>query len=390
MNLNSYQIKVIWKIVLMIIAGLISFYSLWYTNKIVQELQEQERGKMQIWAQATRAIADGSSDEQDLTFYLDVISANTTIPVILMDKYGTITSARNIEDDLRSDSAYMHKLVKKMMTENEPIEVSFLENEKLVIYYSNSVILQKLKIYPFFQLGIIGLFLLVSYFAFNYSRKSEQDKVWSGMSKETAHQLGTPLSSISAWLDIMKMERQNITSEMLEEMEIDVKRLELITERFSKIGSDPILISSNIEKILSESIGYLEKRVSKRVQFIFEKADSDVIYTCKLNEPLLAWVIENLTKNAIDAMKGEGTLVYKLGSLDKNQLFIDLEDSGCGIPSRNFKSVFKPGFTSKKRGWGLGLSLSKRIVEDYHRGQIFVKSSEMGKGTTFRIVLNKA
>jgi signal transduction histidine kinase len=284
----------------------------------------------------------------------------------------------------------MHKLVKKMMTENEPIEVSFLENEKLVIYYSNSVILQKLKIYPFFQLGIIGLFLLVSYFAFNYSRKSEQDKVWSGMSKETAHQLGTPLSSISAWLDIMKMERQNITSEMLEEMEIDVKRLELITERFSKIGSDPILISSNIEKILSESIGYLEKRVSKRVQFIFEKADSDVIYTCKLNEPLLAWVIENLTKNAIDAMKGEGTLVYKLGSLDKNQLFIDLEDSGCGIPSRNFKSVFKPGFTSKKRGWGLGLSLSKRIVEDYHRGQIFVKSSEMGKGTTFRIVLNKA
>lgn len=390
MNLNSYQIKVIWKIVLMIIAGLISFYSLWYTNQIVQELQDQERGKMQIWAQATRAIADGETDEQDLTFYLDVISANTTIPVILMDKYGTITSARNIEDDLRSDSAYMHQLVKKMMAENEPIEVSFLENEKLVIYYSNSVILQKLKIYPFFQLGIIGLFLLVSYFAFNYSRKSEQDKVWSGMSKETAHQLGTPLSSISAWLDIMKIDRQNITAEMLDEMEIDVKRLELITERFSKIGSDPILISSNIEEILSESIGYLEKRVSKRVQFKFEKTNTDVIYTCKINEPLLAWVIENLTKNAIDAMKGEGTLVYKLGSLDKDQLFIDVEDSGAGIPSRNFKSVFKPGFTSKKRGWGLGLSLSKRIVEDYHRGQIFVKSSEMGKGTTFRIVLNKA
>lgn len=390
MNLNSYQIKVIWKIVLMIIAGLISFYSLWYTNQIVQELQDQERGKMQIWAQATRAIADGGSDEQDLTFYLDVISANTTIPVILMDKYGTITSARNIEDDLRLDSAYMHKLVKKMMAENEPIEVSFLENEKLVIYYNNSVILQKLKIYPFFQLGIIGLFLLVSYFAFNYSRKSEQDKVWSGMSKETAHQLGTPLSSISAWLDIMKMDRQNITSEILDEMEIDVKRLELITERFSKIGSDPILISSDIEKILIESIGYLEKRVSKRVQFKFEKTNTDVIYTCKINEPLLAWVIENLTKNAIDAMKGEGNLVYTLGSIDKDRLFIDVEDSGFGIPSRNFKSVFKPGFTSKKRGWGLGLSLSKRIVEDYHRGQIFVKSSEMGKGTTFRIVLNKA
>jgi signal transduction histidine kinase len=389
MNLNSYQVKIIWKFVLLLIAGIISAYSLWYTNKIVSELADLERTKMTIWANATKAVASGASDESDLTFYLEVISANTTIPVILTDESGNVMSSRNIESEIVSDTVKFSKLKKRMASENDPIEVDFLKDEKLVIYYSNSLILTKLKIYPFFQLLIIGLFLLVSYFAFNYSRKSEQDKVWSGMSKETAHQLGTPLSSIAAWLDIMKSDKSIISDDMLREMEIDVNRLELITERFSKIGSDPVLKEMDLIKVLKTSIDYIEKRVSKKVIFhFFNQIKKDQVFV-KINEPLLAWVIENLTKNAIDAMKGEGHLTFSIEDSDTNYYFIDITDTGSGISSRNFKTVFKPGFTSKKRGWGLGLSLAKRIIEYYHKGQIFVKKSEIGKGTTFRICLKK-
>jgi signal transduction histidine kinase len=273
-----------------------------------------------------------------------------------------------------------------MKEDNEPITISVSETQKQYLYYGDSILLENLKFYPIVQFGVIILFILVAYVAFNSSRNAEQNQVWVGMSKETAHQLGTPISSLMAWVELLKM--QNIDENLIQEFEKDTERLQKITERFSKIGSIPELIPTDVAETIRSTIEYLKTRSSGKVKFILD-FDPDKRYEAPLNSPLFSWVIENLCKNAIDAMNNTGTIQVSI-SEKVDQLFIEVSDTGKGISKAYFKTVFQPGFTTKKRGWGLGLSLAKRIVENYHKGKIFLRQSEINKGTTFRIVLNKA
>ncbi|MEO5571572.1 MAG: HAMP domain-containing sensor histidine kinase, partial [Bacteroidia bacterium] len=282
---------------------------------------------------------------------------------------------------------YLHEQIAEMKKQHVPIDVKIDKNNTNYIYYKDSVILQQLRYYPYFQLGVISLFLLVSYLAFSSSRKAEQNQVWVGMAKETAHQLGTPLSSLVAWLEYLKLQNKN--DEHVVEIQKDVNRLQTITERFSKIGSAPTLKKENIAEVIHNSIAYIKSRISSKVDFSVTSVPnhSHIIYV-PINVPLFEWVLENIFKNAVDAIEGNGKISILI--TDQQQFaYIDICDTGKGIQKSKFKTVFKPGYTSKKRGWGLGLSLSKRIIEEYHSGHIFVKSSELNKGTVFRIVLNK-
>lgn len=386
MNLNSYQIKRILKVVLLLFACLIAIASLWYTNILVEQLKEEEEGKARKWAEATHIIANRTSDENyDPTFALSVVRDNKTIPVIVMID-GVITEYRNLDTNKVKIPGYLEKKVLEMGSQNDPIEVDFVDDKKLYIYYENSILLTKLKYYPYVQLSIIGLFLAISYFAFSYSRRSEQNQVWVGMSKETAHQLGTPISSLVAWLQLAEESGDKLDPSILREMKSDIERLELITERFSKIGSEPVIEKNDLCEVVRNTVGYLSKRAPRKVEFSLPDNESPV--WVGLNVPLFAWVIENLTKNALDAMNGEGRISYEITDREK-EVILDVTDTGVGIPSSRFKEIFKPGFTTKKRGWGLGLSLVKRIIQNYHNGQIFVKESVPGKKTTFRIILRK-
>ncbi|NNJ54831.1 MAG: HAMP domain-containing histidine kinase [Bacteroidia bacterium] len=370
----------------MIFAFLIGFFSLWYTNNLVEKLEVQERENIHTWANATRLIASPDY-EGDFNFLYQILQSNTTIPVILTNTEGEITSFRNLDSTYSGNMDYLLKKIEEMKADNEPIEIAYLEGEKFTIYYEDSILLNKLRFYPYFQLGIIGLFLVVSYFSFSYSRTSEQNKVWAGMSKETAHQLGTPISSLMGWIDYLKEGDNNLPQKVIDEMSHDLNRLELITERFSKIGSEPVLSPINLREVLNESINYINSRTSEKVQISIDGTIEDFKeVSVNVNRPLFAWVIENLCKNAVDAMDGEGSITFSLSKGD-NKVYIDVLDTGKGIPSNKFKTIFKPGFTTKKRGWGLGLSLVKRIIENYHNGKIYVKSSDIGKGTKFRIEL---
>jgi signal transduction histidine kinase len=283
------------------------------------------------------------------------------------------------------DTVYAKEQLAEMRKQHEPIEIKLYDGKKNQIYYKDSLLLIKLRYYPFFQLGVIGLFIIVSYLAFSSSRRAEQNQVWVGMAKETAHQLGTPLSSLLAWLDLLKM--KGVSTEYLGEIEKDIGRLNTITERFSKIGSPPALKKENLAEVIRRSVSYIQTRSSGKVAFEVNTGDESQTQA-SVNSPLLEWVFENVLKNAIDAMNGEGKISVSV--TDQLQfVYIDISDTGKGIPRSSFSTVFKPGYTTKSRGWGLGLSLSKRIIEDYHRGQIFVKSSEPNVKTTFRIVLRK-
>lgn len=386
MKLNNYEVKRVLKVVLLLFAFLIGFFSLWYTNNLVDKLASQERQKIQTWANATRLIASPDF-EGDVNFlFEEIIEANTTIPVILTDAEGTITGKRNLDPERENDSKYLKDKIKEMKSVNEPIEIEYLQGQNITIYYENSKLLNQLKFYPYFQLGVIGLFLAVSYFAFSYSRTSEQNKVWAGMSKETAHQLGTPISSLLGWVDYLKDGENNLPRRVIDELGKDIERLNLITERFSKIGSEPVLAQANLFEVLDESIGYINSRTSEKVSISIKQPTDFQGIMVNVNKPLFAWVIENLCKNAVDAMDGEGEIYFEL--IDHNgKVIFDVVDNGKGIPSNKFKTIFKPGFTTKKRGWGLGLSLVKRIIENYHKGKIMVKSSEIGKGSRFRIEL---
>jgi signal transduction histidine kinase len=385
-KLNNYEVKRVLKVVLLLFAFLIGFFSLWYTNNLVDKLASQERQKIQTWANATRLIASPDF-EGDVNFlFEEIIEANTTIPVILTDAEGTITGKRNLDPERENDSKYLKDKIKEMKSVNEPIEIEYLQGQNITIYYENSKLLNQLKFYPYFQLGVIGLFLAVSYFAFSYSRTSEQNKVWAGMSKETAHQLGTPISSLLGWVDYLKDGENNLPRRVIDELGKDIERLNLITERFSKIGSEPVLAKANLFEVLDESIGYINSRTSEKVSISIKQPTDFQGIMVNVNKPLFAWVIENLCKNAVDAMDGEGEIYFEL--IDHNgKVIFDVVDNGKGIPSNKFKTIFKPGFTTKKRGWGLGLSLVKRIIENYHKGKIMVKSSEIGKGSRFRIEL---
>lgn len=499
--MNIYSRKQQWKWILLVVALIIVFTSLWYTNKLVeriandervkiklwadavqrkaklvkftndlfQKLQEEERKKAELYAYATKQL---NGDIADISFVLKVLQDNTTVPVILTDDNYNVTASRNLDstianhkDSLKKELEIMRKnyqpvvidyyrgkknylfykdsrlfndikvvfdnliesfisevvinsaavpviytdsskvtiievgnidsskinssekikaTIKQMELQNAPIEIDLGEGHRSYIFYEESAVLTQLKYYPYVQFGVIGVFLLIAYILFSTARKAEQDQVWVGMSKETAHQLGTPLSSLMAWTEYLKA---NGTDEsIVNEMNRDVMRLHMITERFSKIGSQPTLQDEDVNMVIKNAIDYLKQRTSKNVNYILEITETEI--HAQLSVPLFEWVIENICKNAVDAMDGKGELKITVIDIPEG-VAIDIADTGKGIHKSKFKSVFKPGYTTKKRGWGLGLSLCKRIIENYHNGKILVLQSEEGKGTTFRILLKR-
>lgn len=383
--MNIYSKKQYWKFALLLIATLIGISSLWYTNKLIKELSKEERKKIELWAEGMKHMANNENPDADLSFVFEVIRNNETVPVILADENNNIIYSRNIDSTKTNDKTYMQHQLETMKKQNEPIEIVISNNIKQYIYYKDSHILTQLFYYPFIQLAVIFIFILVAYFAFSASRRAEQNQVWVGMSKETAHQLGTPISSLLAWIELLKL--KEFDKDIITEVDKDVKRLETITERFSKIGSAPVLKKENICEALHMSLNYMKSRASARVEFNTNFSQTDEILV-PVNIPLFDWVVENLIKNSIDAMNGEGKIGVEIK--DSSQvLYIDVSDTGKGIQKSKYKTIFNPGFTTKKRGWGLGLSLSKRIIEQYHNGKIFVKNSDPNKGTTIRIVLKK-
>ena len=395
--MNIYSKKQKWKFALLVMAVLIGISSLVFTNRLVKKLSAEERKYMELWAEATRQLSNMDTNHE-ITFVSEVIRKNVTIPVILVDQEMKILAARNLdpvrseifkrdlsESEYQRNMNYLLRQLDIMQSENDPIEIILMDGDRNFIYYKDSLLLNQLFYYPFFQLAVIILFVFVAYFAFSSSRKAEQNQVWVGMSKETAHQLGTPISSLLAWVEYLKEEKTDPT--MLAEVEKDVKRLETITARFSKIGSAPVLTRTNLGEVINKSVNYLQRRTSDKVNYVLNFNQKEE-YLVPLNQALFEWVIENLCKNAIDAMDGIGSIEISLQ--DSTQiLYVDIKDSGKGIPKTKFKTVFQPGYTTKQRGWGLGLSLSERIIETYHAGKIFVKSSDPALGTVFRIALLK-
>lgn len=384
--MDFYFRKRRWKILLLLLAVVIGIGAFYYTNWLVKNMAKEERKSVELWAEATQKLVSADiNSNQDITFLNDIIIRNTSIPIIITDSLDLIGDSRNISFSEKNKDKVLLRELHKMKEENEPIIITISETQKQYLYYGDSILLENLKYYPIVQFGVIFLFILVAYLAFNSSRNSEQNQVWVGMSKETAHQLGTPISSLMAWVELLKM--QNIDEKLIQEFEKDTERLQKITERFSKIGSIPELVRTDVGETIRSTVEYLKTRSSGKIKFILD-FDQDKRYEAPLNSSLFSWVIENLCKNAIDAMNNSGTIQVSI--MEKaDQLFIEVSDTGKGISKAYFKTVFQPGFTTKKRGWGLGLSLAKRIVENYHKGKIFLKQSEINKGTTFKIVLNK-
>lgn len=512
--MNIYSQKQTWKILLLIAAACIVGVSLWYTNRLVNKIQSEEKRQLRLWAEAVQkkaklvrftnelfstikdeerkkaelyaeATKKLSGDLADIEFVFKVIQNNTTVPVILTDHKGKISATRNLDASKEKDTTYLKNMLELMQTNYKPIEIEYYRGKKNYLYYKDSKVFEDIKIvfdslvrsfirevtintasvpviytdssksnileygnidtnniskdetpelirknelkqflqekiismselnppleidlgggrknyifyedsylltqlkyYPYFQFGVIGLFLLIAYTLFSTARKAEQNQVWVGMSKETAHQLGTPLSSLMAWIEILKT--KSVDESILKEIQRDIDRLDTITERFSKIGSKPVLVKENIIEVLNHAADYIKQRTSRNVQFEIISHSKNPI-KANVSVPLFEWVIENLCKNAVDAMDGVGKITLEV--TDAIQfVYVDVSDTGKGIPKSKTKTVFEPGYTTKKRGWGLGLSLCKRIIENYHGGKIFVKGTEPDKGTTFRIVLEK-
>jgi len=383
------------KILLLLTAILIGVASLLYTNWLTKKVAQEERKKVELWAEAIKRYVEPVENSNNaeaisdlntlyLTLIMEILGQNTTIPVIIMEA-DSVNSYFNIHFSEGRKNHVLHKELEKMKKYSEPIPIKLSEENFQYLYFRESDILRNLKIYPFIQLIVIVIFIVVAYFAFAATQKAEQNQVWVGMSKETAHQLGTPISSLMAWIELLKL--QNVDENLISEFEKDTKRLEKITERFSKIGSKPELLHTNLVEVLFSTITYLKSRSSNKVKFETSFAETDFADT-PLNAALFSWVIENLCKNAIDAMENNGTITLELKDKE-GQVYLDITDTGSGVAKSQFKTIFQPGFSTKKRGWGLGLSLAKRIIENYHNGKIFIKWSEIGKGTTFRIVLNK-
>lgn len=386
------------KILLLVVAVIIGLASLLYTNWLTEKMANEERKKVELWAEATKRVADAgiqsssqANVEQLNTAYLSLIQSileqNTTIPVVIIEPGGQFNYDANISFHEERREQVLSKELEKMKTHADPIRIDLSEEEGdyLLLYYRESNILRNLRYYPFIQLFVIMVFIIAAYSAFSATQRAEQNQVWVGMSKETAHQLGTPISSLMAWIEILKL--QNVDPAIVEEFEKDTQRLEKITERFSKIGSKPELVPSNLTELLSSTVSYLKTRSSGKVKFEKIFSEENPLFV-PLNAALFSWVIENLCRNAIDAMDNHGNITVEVHEKEST-VIIDVTDTGKGVPKSQFKTIFQPGFSTKKRGWGLGLSLAKRIVENYHQGKIFIKWSEIGKGTTFRIILNK-
>ena len=358
---------------LVIAAIVIAITSLFISHLLVKDLSQEERKKMEIWAQALHAL-NHADENTDLSLVLDVMQGNTTIPVIVLNDKGGVDDYRNIDDTL-----HLQDYAQRMLKSGDTIVVG-----SQIVCYDESTILKRLAQYPYWQLGVVMIFVVVAIFALLSSKKAEQNKVWVGLSKETAHQLGTPISSLMAWVEILKDNHPD--DELIPEMDKDVKRLERIAERFSKIGSLPEPVPSSMNEVIAHVVDYMRRRTSNKVELTMVLPDHDVIVD--MNASLFEWVIENLCKNAVDAMEGCGRITITLVD-DDNMTSVEVSDTGKGIRKKDISHVFTPGFTTKQRGWGLGLSLARRIVEEYHKGRIYVKSSEPGKGTVFCIELHK-
>lgn len=357
---------------------------LWNTYNFFVLFKIEERAKMEIIASAQKELASNKDLNASTALPLAILENNSNIPLILVDENGVISSWENLDSIKAQDPDYLQEQLEIMKSENTPIAVPYTKNKMNYVYYRNSDLLNRLTYYPIALILILGLFLTVIYMMFTSSKIAEQNKLWTGMAKETAHQIGTPLSSLLGWIAILKTE--NVHDKYVKEIENDVYRLNTIASRFSKIGSLPELKQGNIVGIIRETYDYLELRSSKQISFSFVTSKEE-IHT-NLNQELVSWVIENLITNAIDAMQGKGSVAINISS-DAKRIKILVADTGKGMTKSQFKRIFKPGYTTKKRGWGLGLSLSKRIIEDYHKGKIFVKKSEIGKGTVFQVTLNK-
>ncbi len=377
-------------------AVLISFGSILYTNSLVAQIRDREQRQIEIYASSLEFLANESENVDFFLILDEIVAANHSIPVILTDDnerpedYRNLSRADKIVDPLDREE-FLRQEIKKMKEAHPPIEVTLKDDQDNIyghkyIFYKNSFLLSQLQYYPYVQLSIIALFSIITFLILNYMRRVEQDHVWVGLAKETAHQLGTPLSSLMAWSEYFKGIYEN-QQDALVEFDKDVDRLKVITDRFSSIGSEPQLNTQNITDAVDEIVIYLQKRLSTKITMTVSTfPDRDI--EAQINGSLFAWVIENLCKNAADAMEGKGSIHISILRANEGRIAVDVQDTGKGIPKSKINNVFRPGYTSKKRGWGLGLTLAKRIIEQYHNGKIFVKQSEMNKGTTFRIYLN--
>lgn len=384
--MDIYLKKKRWKILLFLGAILIGLASLLYTNWLTDKLSQEERKKVELWAEAIKRLASGDLDSETDVSLIEMISnQNTSIPLIVTASNDSILIHANIAVPPQRENEILRKELRKMKLQNPPIEIFIDDHTRQFLYYRESYLLRNLRLFPVIQLMVIFLFIGVAYLAFSASRSAEQNQVWVGMSKETAHQLGTPISSLMAWIELLRL--KEVDGATVDELEKDVRRLEKITERFSKIGSRPELLHTDLSRVLATTLEYLRRRTSEKVKFELH-ADPATLWELPLNEALFSWVIENLCKNAIDAMNGEGTITLSLKEKE-NHVLLDITDTGKGLHKSQFKAIFRPGYSTKKRGWGLGLSLAKRIVENYHKGKIFIRDSEISKGTTFRIILHR-
>ncbi len=389
-TMNNARIRTIF----LLAALLIVVVSVLFTNNLANQLANEEQKKMQIWADATRQfiLADANTD---IDFVSSIIENNTTIPVYMVDENGKFLLSRNVKEPKQDVGQFYQEKITELKEHQEPIVVKISDDNYQYIYYEESTLLRQLHYFPYVQFTIIFIFVSISLFVIYTTQKSEQNRVWVGLSKETAHQLGTPISSLLAWQELLQTKYPD--DALLPEMNNDINRLQVIADRFSKIGSEPSLERTEIVPVIQETIAYMQKRTSNKIQYIldptFKSQDAGIQnltfekgFLMRINPPLFAWVLENLCKNAVDAMEGKGAITFTLAQ-QSDKLFIDITDTGKGIASRDFKKVFNPGYTTKKRGWGLGLSLAKRIIEEYHAGKIVVHKSALGKGTTFRIIL---
>jgi len=396
--MNPYEKKRRWKFFLLIFAIIIGTASVVYTDFFVKKMEREEQVQFQLYVKVTEQSLVMYDDER-FSDVIETIIKNTKLPVIMTDGDGVINSYQGLDstktnydvekqDKKTYDRVYFERELRKMKKQHPGTPIIGLDGKIWHIYHKDSSILTQLRYFPYIQLGVIALFLITAYVAFSSARRSEQDQVWVGMAKETAHQLGTPISSLMAWVELMKSRFDAEDDPLIAEMENDIKRLEVITDRFSKIGSKPVLEDHVVYTVISNFIQYFQLRTSDKV--IFSITGDDQVRAL-LNVPLFDWVTENLLKNAANAIENEGSITVNIiEHLAKEEVYIDITDTGKGIPRSKFDAVFQPGYTTRKRGWGLGLSLTKRIVENYHSGQIFVKDSELGKGTTFRIILKSS
>ena len=382
--INLYESRQHLKYVFIIVAILIALVSLAVSNRLIKKLAQEERARMEIWTEAYRVLSTEDTD-QNLMVILRIIEGNTSIPVILCNDQGEILSHRNISVPAEGDSLFLQRKVREFRARHTPIVVEIGENAHQYLYYDDSILLKRLLIYPYVQLSVVFVFILIAFLALASTKRAEQNKVWVGLTKETAHQLGTPISSLIAWVEYLKT--KDVEATYLNEMEKDVKRLEVIADRFSKVGSVPTLKQLDVNEAVRASCNYMSTRVSAKVRIAYEPAP-EPLYV-QMNESLFSWVIENLAKNAVDAMEGRGVITVSTGRR-KRRIWVDVTDTGKGIPKSRFKTVFTPGYTTKTRGWGLGLSLVRRIVETSPGGRIYVRSSEPGRGTTFRIEMAAA